>query len=72
MVEFSEAASAADSVSVGGSSLWPCCCCPDDRIATRSCCTSRETEKVLSVSMIATHESLPPRDDGIIAVAVKR
>jgi hypothetical protein len=29
-------------------------------------------EKVLSVSMTATHESLPPRDGGRIAVAVKR
>ena len=43
-----------------------------DLIAMRSCCTSRETEKVLSVSMIATQDSLPPRDDGRIAVAVRR
>lgn len=60
------------SVSVGGR------CCPSSSsscrflIATRSCWTSRETEKVLSVSMIATQESLPPRDDGRIAAAVKR
>lgn len=64
-------ADAGASVSVGGR------CCPSSSschflIAMRSCCTSLETEKVLSVSMIATQESLPPRDDGRIAAAVKR
>jgi hypothetical protein len=38
--------------------------------ARRSCWTSRATEKLLSVSMIATHEFLPPRLVGRIAAAV--
>lgn len=41
-------------------------------IAARSCCTNLETEKVLSVSMMVTQASLPPRDGGKIAFAVKR
>lgn len=38
----------------------------------RSCWTSLGTEKVLSVSMMATQDSLPPRSVGTIAVAVSR
>jgi hypothetical protein len=40
--------------------------------ARRSCWTSRETEKVLSVSRIATQEFLPPRLVGRITIAVTK
>ena len=72
-VEVSDVVSTPGVVPVAGWFASPCCCCCfRDAIATRSCCTNRETEKVLSVSMMATQESLPPRDKGRIAVAVKR
>jgi hypothetical protein len=40
--------------------------------ARRSCWTSLATEKVLSVSRMATQDSLPPRLLGRIVVAVSR
>ena len=40
--------------------------------AMRSCWTSLGTEKVLSVSRMATQDSLPPRLSGRIAAAVSR
>lgn len=40
--------------------------------ARRSCWTSLDTENVLSVSMMAMQDSLPPRFVGRIAVAIRR
>ena len=74
IVDFSEASASAPEFGVVAvcCSFVPCWSWFRDFIAIRSCCTNREMEKVLSVSMMATQESLPPRDAGRIAVAVKR
>ena len=61
-----------------GRKMWTCVRAVEmldgDRVgdARRSCWTSLDTENVLSVSMMATQDSLPPRFVGKIAVAIRR